>query len=472
MIEKNTYLLLISLFLLLNLFACETKPEEEGKPNVIIIYADDLGYGDLTSYGGDIPTPNIDSIGMAGIRFTEFYVGSPACTPSRYSLLTGGYPQRSQHGLERVIMPGDDRHFDEDELLLPELLKKEGYFTGVMGKWHLGSLFGSYLPMFHGFDRFSGMPGGVVDYFTHVYGPMGHDWMVDGRAAIEEGYSTDLITNHALNFLQEAKGKDDPFFLYLAYTAPHYGKTDPDTIPDSTVVMHDGSFDKYRVMNTLQAPAEYVEKFSHVEDPYRKMYSAMVASLDDNIGKVMTQLKADGMLDNTIVWFISDNGGYSESYFGHSSNGDLRGEKGTLWEGGIRIPAMMFWKGKIEPNQVVSDVICNVDVVPTLGNIIGYADTLANFPIDGVDISPVLFDHQPLERDVFWCYYDHQSAFRRGDWKLMNGYELYNLADDMSEEHNVADQYPEKLQELKNAFEAMDSTIVEEAVAKLLNKQE
>ena len=447
------------LILLLCLLACESKPTEEQKPNIIIIYADDLGYGDVSSYGGDIPTPNIDRVGKAGIRFTDFYVSAPACTPSRYSLLTGSYPQRSLHNLDQVIMPGDEHHLDHTEVLLPELLKTQGYVTGIIGKWHLGSHNPAYLPTQFGFDTFSGFQGGCVDYFTHVYGALGPDWFVSGEPQQEAGYSTNLITGHAVDFIEQAKVQAQPFFLYLPYNAPHYGKTDPDTIPEVTVSLSESTYDGHPVMNTLQAPEAYVDRFSDVPDPYRRAYSAMVASLDDNVGRVLDKLEEAGLSDNTMIWFISDNGGYAESYHGHASNGVLRGEKATLWEGGIRIPAMVCWPGTIQPNQVISQPVCNIDIVPTLGAITGYADTLAHLPVDGINLRPVLVDQKTIERDIFWKYRD-QRAFRRGDWKLHNADELYNLASDISEKINVADQHPDKLKELQQAFAQTDTTFI------------
>lgn len=458
MIQKKNIFVWVYLFLLLNLLPYITKAEEDQKPNIIIIYADDLGYGDLSSYGGDIPTPNIDRIGKEGIQFTDFYVAAPACTPSRYSLLTGCYPQRSRHGLDRVIMPGQDHHFDKNEVTLAELLKSQNYITGIIGKWHLGSNQPSYLPKQHGFDVFTGHKGGCIDYFYHVYGAMGNFWFVNGKPAVEEGYSTELITDHAIDFIEQVKDNSNPFFLYLPYNAPHYGKTDPDNIPDVTVSLGEGTYDNYRVMNSLQAPEKYVNQFSHVKDPYRKVYSAMVASLDDNVGRLMSKLEKEGLLNNTIIWFISDNGGYSEKFHGHASNGVLRGEKATLWEGGIRIPALVSWKGKIEPNQVISQPACNMDIVPTLGAITGFADTLSYLPIDGKDISQVLFNQETIERDIFWQY-GNQSALRRGDWKLQNYEELYNLKSDIGEKNNLAVEYPDKLKELQQAFEQVDSTL-------------
>ncbi|HYH57352.1 MAG TPA: sulfatase-like hydrolase/transferase, partial [Anseongella sp.] len=214
----------------------------DSRPNIIIIYADDLGYGDLSSYGGNIPTPHIDRIGKEGIRFTDFYVSAPACTPSRYSLLTGAYPQRSRHGLTKALMPPDTNYLDTSEKILPAYLKDRGYITAMMGKWHLGFRDSNGLPFMHGFDVFSGFRGGCIDFFDHVYGQLGHDWYVNGKPLREKGYSTDLITGHALDFIEGVKEKQAPFFLYLPYNAPHYGKTDPERIPENTVSLSEGTY--------------------------------------------------------------------------------------------------------------------------------------------------------------------------------------------------------------------------------------
>lgn len=456
--SRNNFIVWICIVFLLDLPTFSTSAQENRKPNIIIIYADDLGYGDLGSYGGDIPTPNIDRIGEEGIRFTDFYVTAPACTPSRYSLLTGSYPQRSLHHLDQVIMPGQDHHLDESEVTLAELLKRQNYVTGIMGKWHLGSNKPSYLPMNHGFDVFSGHKGGCIDYFTHVYGGMGNFWIVNGKPATEKGYSTELITDHAIDFIDQVKGNAKPFFLYIPYNAPHYGKTDPDTIPEVTVSLGEGTYRAYKMMNSLQAPEEYVNRFSHVKDPYRRVYSAMVSSLDDNVGRVISKLESEGLSENTIVWFISDNGGYAEKFHGHASNGLLRGEKATLWEGGIRVPALVRWRKKIQPNQIISQPACNIDLVPTLGAITGFADTLSYLPIDGEDISQVLFSKKMFERDIYWRYND-QTAFRRAEWKLHNENELYNLKSDVGEKNNLAAEYPDKLKELQNAFKQIDDRL-------------
>ena len=431
---------------------CSQKPTTK-QPNILLIYADDLGYGDLGCYGGTIPTPNIDSIAQKGIRFTQFYVSSPACTPSRYSLLTGCYPHRSKHGLNKVYMPGDDIHFDNCENTLPEMLKNQGYNTAIFGKWHLGKSKPEYLPMHHGFDQFCGMPGGCVDYFRHTYGPLGKDWYVDNAPRDEKGYSTELITDHALDYLEKASLKDNPFFVYLAYNAPHYGKSDVNDVPENTLNLKTADYQGQTVMNTLQAPAEYLEKFSHIEDPYRRYYTAMVACMDDQIGRVLEYLDKNGLRENTMIWFISDNGGYSESYYQHADNGVLRGEKATVYEGGIRIPAMVSWGKKLESGRVEDQMICNMDIVPTLAKILNFDKKLVNQTIDGMDVSETLLNKAKVpERSVMWTWAD-KYAVRRGPWKLVHETELYNIENDKSEKHDLAGEYPDKVQALKKELE-------------------
>jgi len=429
-----------------------TSVAQKTKPNLIIIYADDLGYGDLSSYGGDIPTPNIDRIGESGIRFTDFYVSAPVCTPSRFSLLTGTYPHWSQHNLTTALMPFSTNYLDSSEITLAEYLRSENYHTALIGKWHLGSADESDSPFKHGFEKFDGLMGGCVDYFYHTYATLGSDWHVDGKTASEEGYTTDLLTDHAIAYLEDVKQHRDPFFLYLPYNAPHYGKSDPDSLPDNTVTLQEANYKGYPIANTLQAPAEYIDRFSHIKDPYRRVYTAMVANLDHNVGRLLKKLEDAGLSENTMVWFISDNGGSSQSLHGHARNGQLRGEKGTLWEGGIRVPAMVFWKNKIASGQVVKTPVCNVDIVPTMASLVGFKQELSNSLIHGKDISKVLFNQKNITREIFWKY-GKQTAIRRGPWKLVNNKELYNLEQDLSEKVDLASRYPAKVKNLRKRSE-------------------
>ncbi|SMC59310.1 sulfatase-like hydrolase/transferase [Pedobacter nyackensis] len=421
----------------------------ENRPNVIIIYVDDMGYGDLGSYGAEISTPNIDKIGKTGIRFTNFYASAPVCTPSRYSLLTGTYPQRSKHNLTFALMPDDKNYLDTSETTMATRFKSEGYLTGMIGKWHLGQANSINLLVDYGFDLFTGALGGCIDYFSHTYGQSEGDWYVNGKLQAEKGYSTDLITNHAVDFIHLASKKKQPFYLYLPYNAPHYGKTDPENIKDYTLSLGETKYKGRNDLNTLQVPQTYLNKVSNIADPYRRAYAAMVMCLDHNVGKLMDRLKKEGILENTMIWFISDNGGYSKSYYGHASNGKLRGQKAELWEGGIRVPALLSWPAKVKPGQVVSTPLVNMDIMPTLAGIIGCANNKVH--TDGADIRKVLFNQGDLKRNLYWKY-GKQTAVRSGDWKLVNGTELYNLKFDEGETTNVARKYPELVKSLNIEF--------------------
>ncbi len=450
--NRTTATIVLMCFVPLLPALAQGKSGKAASPNIVIIYADDLGYGDLGSYGGDIPTPNIDRIGREGIRFTDFYVSAPVCTPSRFSLLTGRYPQRSRHDLTRALMPLDKNYLDASETTLAEYLKTKGYQTALFGKWHLGVKDETDSPMRHGFDTFTGFKPGCIDYFTHVYGSLGANWFVNGQPAVETGYSTELITHHATKFLENRRDNAAPFFMYLPYNAPHFGKTDPDDVRDHTVALNVTTYEGYPVMNSLQAPPTYMAKFADIQDPYRRTYTAMVASLDDQVGVLLAKLEKENLLANTMIWFISDNGGYSETYFGHASNGGLRGEKATLWEGGIRVPALVMWQGHIKPGQTIGSPVCNVDLLPTLAAVVGFEAQLRPEFVDGQDLSKLLSKGRPLRRSIFWKYGD-QSALRHGDWKLVDGRELYDLRKDRNETTDIAGKYPEVVKKLRKEHE-------------------
>lgn len=295
----------------------------------------------------------------------------------------------------------------------------------------------------HGFDKFAGFKGGCIDFFTHVYGQMGHDWFVDGIQKREEGYSTELITGHALDFIRDCQKDDEPFFTFLSYNAPHYGKTDPDSIMDHTIALSEGEYHGYGIINSLQAPPGYIQKFKEIEDPYRRAYTAMVACLDDNIGRVLDYLEQENLMENTIIWFVSDNGGYSIRHFGHADNGGLRGEKGTIYEGGIRVPALLQWKGHLRGSQVKDGPICNIDILPTLLSMANIQMDKAQTPqVDGLDMSAFLLNNQDIPRTLFW-HYNRQTAIREGKWKLVNAEELFDLGMDPTESKNLANTYPQ-----------------------------
>lgn len=437
---------------LLGLPAAHAQPAASPKPNIVIIYADDMGYGDLGIYGGEIPTPNIDRIGNEGIRFTDFYVSAPVCTPSRFGLLTGVYPSRTRHGLAKVLFPSDTAYLDETEKILPEYLREEGYLTAICGKWHLGSREPKAFPTLHGFDEFHGFLGGCIDFFYHTYGKVGKDWYVGGKSAHEEGYSTDLITEHALRFVDKAKSAEKPFFLYLPYNAPHFGKSDPDSLPPHSVIVNRAKYDGLDVVNTLQPPPAYAHKFTGISDTNRRAYAGMLASLDDNVGRILEKLETEGLIENTMIWFISDNGGPLE--FG-ARNGKLRGHKGNLYEGGIRVPAMAMWKSRIRAGQVTNAAACNVDMLPTILGVTGSRSQHGSYHTDGMDIGDVLFRNGKTDRDIFWKYL-RQKAIRSGNWKLVNDTELYNLEEDAEERNNLAGRYPEKVLALQKRYREIE----------------
>jgi arylsulfatase A-like enzyme len=450
MLKSLTYGLAL---LALTQMSCNDMPDNLKKPNIIIIYADDLGYGDLSTYGGNIPSPNVERIAEYGIRFTNFYVSGPVCTPSRYSLLTGRYPQRSIHDLTGALMPEDSAHIDKSEKILPEYLKKFGYRTAIFGKWHLGNMKPEYFPCNYGFDKFIGHTHGCIDYFTHVYGSLGHDWYEDCEPLCESGYSTDLITDHAIEYISD-KGKD-PYFVFVSYNSPHYGKSDPSNIPDNSVILNKGTRKGISFANTLQVPHKYIDRFGNVENIRERYYYAMVANLDDNIGKLMDFLEWSGQIENTVIWFISDNGGYSESNpnFNYASNGILKGQKGNLTEGGIRVPSVVCWKKIIKPGQVISQPSANIDILPTLLSILQSDFTKNNMALDGISLIPVILKDQGIGRDIFWKF-DNQKAFRRGKWKLVDN-QLYDLSQDMSEQSNLAEKEPDIYYELNSAWDSI-----------------
>jgi len=444
---KKLFILLILIYCSVSLYGQSVRTK---LPNIVVIYVDDMGYGDLQSYGSEIPTPNIDRIGKDGIRFTDFYSAAPVCTPSRYALLTGKYPQRSKHNLTFALMPEDKNYLDPSETTIAGYLKKVGYQTAIIGKWHLG-LAENTSPTGYGFDDFTGTTSGCVDYFTHSYGARGRDWYVNDKPSVEKGYSTDLLTNHAIQFVNTQSIAGNPFFLYLPYNAPHYGKTNPDRIVDYTISLGKAQYKGLTDLNTLQVPHKYIKRFLHIKDPYRRAYAAMVSSLDDNIGRLMEVLKKKKLLDNTIVWFISDNGGYSVSNFSHSSNGILRGEKASLFEGGIRVPSMISWKNKIKGNRVESCMSTNLDVLPTLMALAG-APPIEKSNIDGVDLSPLLLKNtMPSPRVLYWKFKD-QQAMRKGEWKLIldkSGFQLFNLKNDPQESNDLFHSQQDIVKKLK-----------------------
>jgi arylsulfatase A-like enzyme len=397
-----------------------------GKPNIIVILADDLGYADLGVQGcKDIPTPHIDSIAKSGARFTQAYVSAPCCAPSRAGLLTGKYQQR--FGFEDN--PGTGKNVDpnfglpREEVLLSELLKSNGYATGIVGKWHVGYK-PELVPNQRGFDEFFGfLPG------AHGYLPTGKtsDLLLRNTAEVrEEEYLTDAFAREAVAFVRKHPG--DPFFLYLSFNAVH----DP-----------------------LEAPPKYLDRFPQIKDEKRRIYAAMTAAMDDAVGRVLEALRQSGIEQNTLIFFLSDNGGPTHLTTAH--NAPLRGEKFEMFEGGIRVPMLMQWKNHIAPGNVFSKPVVALDIYATAAKAAGIK-LPPSLKLDGADLLPFLKDDKsgsPHER-LYWRFVN-KRAIRVGDWKLVQHFrsgkvELYNLAEDIGETANLAGQRPEKLRELEAAY--------------------
>lgn len=384
-------------------------------PNVVLILADDLGYGDLSCYGcRDTRTPHIDSIGGAGVRFTQFYANAPECTPTRSALMTGRYQQRFG-GLECAIGIGDVGRYDEavwlqqrgelglpaSEPSMPRLLKRAGYDTAIMGKWHLGYL-EKFRPSRHGFDEFFGILGGNADYFTHKEESPLPALYHNDKPVQREGYMTDLIARESVRWLKARSRK--PFFLYAAFTAPHLPMQAPDGM-------------------STRDHATYIR---------------MVESLDGAVGAIMEQLDRMGAAENTILIFASDNGAIQLG-----SNGGLRGFKSGLWEGGIREPFLIRWPAALPRGRTSAQVGITMDLLPTILAAAGIAQP-AGLKFDGANLLPVLRGDAPtFSRTLFWRYKRGEArrkAVRDGDVKYVwddGKEELHDLAQDEREQHDL-----------------------------------
>jgi arylsulfatase A-like enzyme len=394
-------------------------------PNILFIAADDLGYAELGVQGcKDIPTPNIDSIAQNGIRFTNGYVSCPVCAPTRAGWITGKYQQRSGFEFNPGGASQEEFGLPTTELTIAERLKKLGYATGCFGKWHLG--FRKELhPLNRGFDEFYGFLGG-----GHPYLP------ASGRSAIMRGFepvtkfefTTMDFAKEAISFIE--RHRNQPFFVYLPFNAVHA---------------------------PLQAPEEYIAKFKHISDPTRRIFAAMLSALDDAVGMVLSKLRELKLEENTLVFFISDNGGPTRQT--SSRNDPLRGFKGQVLEGGIRVPFLMQWKGHLPAGKVYEHPVIALDICPTILAAVG-----AEIPkdLDGVNLLPYLAGEakgRPHEA-LFWRF-GRQWAVRVGDFKLVccpqefgsDEPQLFNLSEDIGERINLAPKMPQKVKELKAVYD-------------------
>ena len=397
------------------------------KPNIVLIMADDLGYGDLSCYGGWINTPHIDAIAKRGILFTDYHSNGSICSPTRAALMTGRYQQRA--GIPGVVYanPKNPAHYHGlqlQETTIAECFRQQRYATAIFGKWHLG-YFRKYNPTLQGFNKFVGYVSGNIDFRSHVDGAGVFDWWHDLQPSNEEGYTTHLITSHAVEFIHANKHR--PFFLYVPHEAPHYpyqGPADP----------------AHRTVN-----GEFNNKGTRTDT--KEAYREMVGEMDKGVGAIIAALSEASIVDNTIVIFCSDNGATTLG-----SNGMLRGYKGSNFEGGHRVPCVIQWPGHIAADQQSTQLMASMDFLPT---IFGLADLKLpkRIRLDGVDLSGQILDPQhPVERTLVW----NGTTIRRGRWKYMASQKgltadsLFDLTAETDETTNLIEQYPSIAKAFRN----------------------
>jgi arylsulfatase A-like enzyme len=445
-------------------------------PNIILLIADDLGYGELGCQGNpEIPTPCIDELAASGVRCTQAYVTAPNCSPSRAGLFTGRIPTRFGYEFNPIGARNEDpgTGIPKTELMLAEQLRKAGYGTALIGKWHLGGL-ADFHPLRRGFDEFFGflheghyyvpppwedvtsmlrrryLPVRDQTHFasspTLLYSShMGHDEppydannpiLRGGQPVAETEYLTDALTRESVDFIQ--RHRQHPFFLCVAYNAVH---------------------------SPLQAKNDTLETFSHIEDIHRRIFAAMLSDLDTSVGKIVDTVQQAGLRENTLILFLSDNGGPTRELT--SSNSPLRDGKGSMYEGGLRVPFIASWPGTIKSALTCDAMVSSLDIFPTLTQLSGI-ETPTN--LDGRDLLPTLNDldidseSKPAERAIYWRQ-GNRAALRRGDWKIVASgnkhatrkWELFNISTDLSESTDLADSNPHKLRELVDQWEDFDA---------------
>ena len=413
----------------------------EPPPNIVYIMADDLGYADLSCYGRrDYRTPNIDRLAAGGMKFTQSYANSSVCSATRTALITGRYQYRLPVGLEEPLGVRDVG-IPAGYPTLPSVLKKAGYATTLIGKWHLGST-PNYLPTKCGYDHFWGFRGGGVDYFTHKFSIKKEDptdlWDDDTRIE-PSGYLTDLLGDRAVKVIGDYAKKKQPFFLSLHFNAPHWPWEGP------------GDEEVSRNLKSLY----------HLDGGSQQTYAAMVRQLDLQVGRVLKALEAAGISKNTIVIFTSDNGG--ERF---SDRWPFSGLKTELLEGGVRVPALAYWPGHIRAGSVTEQVAITMDWAPTFFELAGTRPD-PDYPPDGIGLAPVLLRNAtPVARKLYWRYkFNGQRAIRDGDMKWLQMGDntfLFNVLEDPLERANLKDKQPEVFKKLAADWDAWNATMLPE----------
>jgi arylsulfatase A-like enzyme len=416
------------------------------RPNVLILVADDLGYGDVGFQGGtQVPTPNIDALAKSGVRCTSGYVSCPVCSPTRAGLLTGRYQQRFGHEFNPAVLAagGTGQGLPVSETTIADRLKAAGYATGLVGKWHQGEE-EQFHPLNRGFGEFFGFLRGAHSYFQSDDPRWGS--LLRGRQKVDTGeYLTRVLAREACGFID--RHQREPFYLYLAFNAVH---------------------------TPMEAPPETVAKLNGVASPIRRTYLAMTAELDAAVGTVLEKVRSAGLDENTLVFFLSDNGGPIGKFSPNASaNGPLRGSKGDTWEGGIRVPFVVRWSGKLPAGKAYDQPVISLDIGPTALAVAGIG-VKPEWQLDGVNLLPYLAGKNELPpHDALYWRFGKQMAVRQGNWKLVRPDRatkgeygdiakdamLFNLAADIGERTDLASRHSDKVRDLQATWDRWNATL-------------
>jgi arylsulfatase A len=440
--------LTLAILLSASLSNTPTLGENAVRPNFVIIMVDDMGYEGVSCFGNPyFKTPEIDRLAAEGIRLTDFHSSGTVCSPTRAGLLTGRYQQRA--GIEAVIHPNSDhpehrKGLQKSETTFAELLQGAGYATGIIGKWHQGYPQNSadYHPQNHGFDEFVGYHSGNIDFVSHVGDHYRHDWWHGREETHEDGYTTHLVNRYAEDFIRRHANSEEPFCLYVAHEAIH----NPVQVPGDPIRRTIKDWDRWKWQD--HTAEERIEKFK-----------GMTMPLDEGVGQIRKALVELGIDQNTLVLFFSDNGPAGD----WPDTDDYRGRKGSIYEGGHKVPAIAWWPGKIKAGTSSNEALISIDVMPTLLDLAGVS---CQQDLDGVSFSKVVQFRQPLpKRPLYWASLSNggqrSEAIRKDEWKLVVLHpkatrgtfenpqvELYNLLIDPGETINVADQHPKRAESM------------------------